>query len=361
MKALLILCSALGASFFAFLDSARAGGVSDGGGNAVVCRDANENIVSATLLDLYEAEKVFRLRLLPNDSNKTYLQLALEAAERIDEGGAGVNLTYDTTSSVNGEVRSRGFGILAAPARRIIQDGISYIDRSINLIADAGLAPIDDSNTIIKPKNCQIEQTAIYLDSTDDIHVVEEIWNAFDSVNKAGLLVHEALYKIRRQSGETNSDRTRLAVGHAFAGSKFKHILQDIPQTVTICGTPEGAPKYRFAVYEENPGVTTLQFLWLHDKVMLSKTTVKVDTVSSPIGSLEPGSRFSIISSNIYESIFDKKLKIALENRSNGSGGFSSFVGLITNSVSENVLFQVTCNQTTFKCENDRCNSTASR
>jgi hypothetical protein len=349
----------IGLSFLSSTSFARrSGGISDGGGNAVVCRDGNKNIQSATLLDLFEATKVLKLQLIPNDPNKTYLQIALEAAKRIDDGGAGEDVTSTMTSSnSNGQITSTAFLISPTLTKTSTQDSVEYVDKSINLISDVGLSPIDDSNSFIRPKNCEIEQTAIYLDESDEIHVVEDIWDAFDNISKAALLTHEALYRDMRMSGETNSDRVRQAVGYAFAGKKFADVLDGVPSTVTICGTNERSPKYRFAVYEEQPGVAVLQFFWLGGKAMLSKTTVKITAKDSPIGVVP--ANFDGITSvlNLYESLFDKKLKIALKNERTASGKIKSSLALVGNVIKDDELFSVSCNKTTFSCSDKGCNS----
>lgn len=359
MKFVYFLSAALAFSVFSTHAFARIGGISDGGGNAVVCRDQNKNILSATLLDLYEAEKIYKLKPQPNELNKTYFELAKEAAQRIDKGGAGNSVTGVVTRSADGKLIQKSFIISPTiGATSTTQNGVEYVNKSINLIGDVGLSPIDDSNSLIRPKNCEIEQTAIYLDSGDEIHVVEEIWNAFDNINKAGLLVHEALYRNMRMAGETNSDRTRKVVGHAFAGSSFKNILDGVPNTTTICGTNEGASQNRFAIFEETPGVATLQFFILDGKVPMSKTVFKMPIHQSPIGKLEPGIDGTTYIGNFAEALLEKKLIFAVNITLDSAKQVKSSVGLVNKVVDEKNFLSLTCNSTNFYCDKNSCKST---
>ncbi len=327
-----------------------------GGGQAVVCRDSNKNIKSAVMLDLFEAEKIYKLKLLSNDQSKTYEDLAYEVAGRIEIGGLGFDLTPISN------IKLHHFGILPTFHMGRLKTAIYQVIRGMNLIPDAGLNPIDDSNPIVRPSHCEIEQVAIYYDTSLEVQVVKEIWDAFDNVSKAALLVHEGLYELLRNQGETNSDRVRLAVGHGFAGTQFKYVLEGIVKKVdtfsetVICGTSnETDPKYTFAVYKNELGFWTLQFLWMHGKFLLSKTTHNISDEISPLVPLSSGFFSSGLTSRISESIFDGNLFMSLRKWNASSGKTKFAVGLVTKNLSTPITYEVTCNRTKFRCLNNVC------
>ena len=324
-----------------------------GGGQAVVCRDSNKRIKTAVMLDLFEGEKIYKLKLSPIDPSKTYKDLAYEAGQRIEEGGLGFDLTPRSNNN-------NLFGILPVFHRQQLRAAILQVIQGMNLIPDAGLNPIDDSNPIVRPSNCEIEQVAIYFDTSLEIQVVKEIWDAFDNVNKAALLVHEGFYQILRLQGEANSDRVRRAVGHGFAGTQFKYVLDGIMKSsdnfnkTVICGTVSASdPKYTFAVYRNEFGFWTLHFLSMHGKFVLSKTTMAVSDDLSPLGPLDINVRSQ--TSRIMESIFDNNLFMSLKKWRGISGESKYAVGLVTKNISTPTTYEVSCNQTEFRCLKNVC------
>jgi hypothetical protein len=328
------------------------GGISDGGGNAVVCRDKDKNIKSAVLLDLVEAEKVLKLPIIKNDPTKTYLQIALEAAARIEAGGSSSFSIPITTirNASSGETKTY-FDLLPGFLKDALTMNLKAINANMNLIPDMGLNPIDDSTTIIKPKDCFIEQTALYVDSTNEIHVSKEIWEAFDDVSKAALLVHEAVYLKMRQAGETTSDRSRLAVGYAFAGKTFTDLREKVPNPTLMCGTTGNSPKYRFAVYERSPGHAVLQFFVVNDKLLFSKMTMDLETEYSPLGKLNI---VSIEATKSPDSLMENRTKISWRATRNDKGAPEFAIGVLNSNVlDESIFHTVSCNWTKYECSSD--------
>ena len=178
------------------------GGRSDGGGNAVVCRDRDQHIISVELLDLYEMRlEHSERRFLEFDSNLSYLDIAIAMAKKIDQGGAGEDPTWFRPESPDstGKVikKSVGFKYSAGgPGPSAVQSRVPPIDHAkIILPGETGLVKIDDSITFfVPPPNCSIIQTAAYHDENDALYVVGDVWSKMDRINQAALLVHEALY-----------------------------------------------------------------------------------------------------------------------------------------------------------------------
>jgi hypothetical protein len=302
-----------------------AGGISDGGGNAVVCRDANHKIISAQLLDLYEAENYWGLALRKTDPAQSVLDAALDAAKLIDMGGGGADPTAILSESLNGALVRRDVQILPMLDPQIVEEGVTYDNQNKHLLPTGVTLPaLDDSKNVVEPEDfflpnsCSIERLALYVDSTERLSIVSDIWSQMDSLNQAALLVHESLYRQMRSDGETTSERTRLAVGHAFAGDRFTSILDGIPSSTLLCISNEDKPAYRFALYSTLDGNTVLQFIDLNGKVMLSKTTLSIDPIYTLLGKPEninaPSSLFNIRMA-LNNTLLDKGLALNVETQ----------------------------------------------
>jgi hypothetical protein len=314
------------------------GGMSDGGGNAVVCRRDGQ-ITSAQLLDLYEAEMIEGLKSQRIDPTLGYRDIALAAAGRIDAGGAGENQTSLSTTSVDGKVVSRSVGIFPlVPSHKPIQGWVDFISKNMRLLPDGvNLKPLDDSKNIIMPRDCAIEQTALYNDANEQILVVGEIWNQMDSANKAALLVHEALYKnLRMIWSEATSERTRVAVGRIFAGQVLKSVLAAVPNDVQVCFTDEDTPQNRFAVYDTRQGAKVYQFLMMDGKAPLTRTAATL--MVSPLGD-----RQSISLTVPVHSLLEKNLNVTIRFQKSAGGDTELYLG--TN--------KVLCTQRHFRVNDD--------
>lgn len=193
-----------------------AGGVSGGGGKGLVCRDQSKKIISVELLDLWEARILYK-RSIANPN--------LPIEQMINNGIQNLKTSLYSLRTREGKT---GYESTANALKRYAE---LFLKGDPNLIElrDVALTLTDDSYEAIKPKQpgCEIEQIVTYFDyyPSDRIYLDAEIYNAMDKVNKAGLILHEALYKVlREESYEANSRRTRRAVGIAMSGQKIPAI-----------------------------------------------------------------------------------------------------------------------------------------
>lgn len=273
MEKVMLMISAM---FFAL--QAFAGGVSDGGGNAVVCYDGNGQITSAEVFDLYEARNLYGFGIRNQDS-KDSLEVAKFAASSIDHGGAGT----DPSIVVNGQMSLRREDMNS----NFVRSYVSYIHQYMKVLSPGvGLKPIDDSNNIIIPKDCKLVQLAVYQDRNDSIFIDGDIWPTLGNTNKAALLVHEALYKKLRMGGEKTSERARTAVGASLAGYTLQPIAADVPQNAMLCWSTDKEDEFRFAVYRKSYGSgdrAVYQFFRMDGKVPLTKTSVEGEIETSPL------------------------------------------------------------------------------
>lgn len=263
---------------------ASAGVNGSGGGQAVVCRNANHEILSAEMRDLYEA-KAKGLNISNFSNSKSYLEFALAVAKVIDQGGAGIDVTMVGQDQAGKTVVSL---VGLYDPLTWLQSEVSSLDKTkVILPPGAALNLIDDANGFIIPSgNCAIEQLANYQDESNQLYVVGDIWNKMADPSRAALLVHEALYQHLRAAGETTSARTRNAVGLGFSNYGFQFLMDGIPQNATVCWSDEKSPDFRFVAYPNKDGTVTLQFLFVDGNVMLSKTTMQIRMDNSPLANI---------------------------------------------------------------------------
>lgn len=188
----LILTSQISTSFAKSADGAG----SSGGGFAVVCRDQNNNIASAELLDLYEARNRYGLSLLHSTGS-------LEGDFMI-----GVQNTYHLQGYdeilIDQDVKRLGFDRF--------MDIVEFIrsPKKIPSINDIG-------KTVSLPNNCRTEQVALFLDQTHRVLIDEALWDKLDSLSQAALISHEEFYFQYRKYNESTSENSRSAVAHIYS------------------------------------------------------------------------------------------------------------------------------------------------
>lgn len=264
-------------------NSAIMGGTSSGGGQGIVCRNDDGTVASAKLLDLAEAQDYFLLTLQPQPANRPYLDIAHDYAAILESAMPSVLPTSKETSQ-NGTQPPQISYDLDPGALLTKQNKYAFITTLVNQIDmgkmiipgnDFKLPPVGDSTPLVLPsaKNCSIEQIAVYTDGDDQVHFVGGIWDQLDNVNKAALLIHEALYRTMRQLGDTTSDYTRKANGYLFGGMQYQWILQGLPQDYLSCWTTDANASYQFVVYPNDTTSVTAQFLVYNGQIMLTNTT----------------------------------------------------------------------------------------
>jgi len=148
------------------------------GGDAIVCRDkSTEAIVSAEILDVYEARVIHNAEITVDPSQST----------------------DDILNTIIGKIRLKE----TVSADRIQ----SYVDtffEEAKFLNDIELEDINDSAHIIIPRGCKVEQVAVHNKPSEfnpnRYTVNNNIWNSLDNLNKAALVLHEVLYRIARES-----------------------------------------------------------------------------------------------------------------------------------------------------------------
>ncbi|WP_408096560.1 hypothetical protein ACJVC5_16095 [Peredibacter sp. HCB2-198] len=205
MKQYLLVATMLAGLLFCL--KVMAAGEKGNGGYSIVCRDSNYQITSAELLDTYEGRLLFK---------KNYA-VELNSVEEL------VKVAQE---------RVRKYVLFASKLNK----EINLIEKNLIFIPEGHeLESTDDAFPVIKKKGCEFEQLANYTEA-GEVFVSQEIYNHLDNVNKAALILHEAIYSIRRKAlGETTSQNTRRLVSQLMATNPDwsvigKHIMESLQQ-----------------------------------------------------------------------------------------------------------------------------------
>lgn len=175
----------------ASVSASAVGAVSGGGGRGIVCRDKmSGKILSAELLDLFEAKNIFNLTLRSEKVDFNEEAKWLEAKLKKENHQFHFN------------------------QQRLNQD---FLNKIQFVGDDVELTPVDDSFESLVPKNCAVEQIANYHQS-GRILLKKDIWDAFSPMNQLALAVHELAYKSARDWGRPlGSYYVRRFVGFLFS------------------------------------------------------------------------------------------------------------------------------------------------
>ncbi len=220
---------------------------SSGGGRAYVCREPSGKIVTAQLYDLFEAQKsgyILKTPLADLDQEYTrYLKVLWTLA-----------------------------GYSRMPGATEVDDFHNALEK---IQFEPEVLPIvDDLGTYTRSQmmSCDLEQAAIYFDSTDVLRINQDIWNGMDSLNKVALYAHETIYRTYRRSGENSSKNVRKLVGRLFAAAPLPPTLAGVPEGAQSCWTGDGQTHFYYYPNPETPEASVLQFeglfgRWFHSTI----------------------------------------------------------------------------------------------
>lgn len=155
-----------------------AGGGSDAGngGSAIVCRDAGGAVQSVELLDFYEGRTVY--------------------GQQVDLGTKELD-PYEKVDRYIQHLQTIGLGPNSVDALR---DTVASFRSRSRFYSSTRLVEVPDSDSILIPAGCQQEQIAIQRQTMDDqepyFSISQDLWShpSFDNDQKAGLILHEAIY-----------------------------------------------------------------------------------------------------------------------------------------------------------------------
>lgn len=183
------------------------------GGDVVVCYDATHKIVSAELLDYYEARElsVPAVILEMGDAQLSWQKKVEVVLRRLSKLDPTRQLKY------------------LKRAQQFVMDETSGMAPDAIFKRNITLKDTDDSYHIAVPDGCQVEQVAIQihndLPGRPTFTIDRELWDLLDEANKAGLVLHEIIYEELLSLGAKNSYNARYA-NSSLAGEQFKKTTQ---------------------------------------------------------------------------------------------------------------------------------------
>lgn len=185
--------------FLTLFSSLTFAGDKGNGGYSIVCRDTEGGpITSAELLDIYEGRVLYKRHYEVNQ-----------------------NSVNDLIEQAKAKVAEFGFF-----ASKLQKEFLLIENNTIFIPAGNELEPTEDAFPPIKKKGCKFEQLANYTNS-GELLISSEIYDELDNVNKAALIIHEAIYSIRRKAlGETTSQNTRRLVAHLMATNGDSAVIE---------------------------------------------------------------------------------------------------------------------------------------
>lgn len=177
--------------------SSFASGVGNGG-VSVVCRDANERILSAELLDIYEGKVRF-------------------------------GKTYDNQLDVDTKVELAQLKLIQHPdfLAAFQEELLKVKAMMVYIPVGNGLTPTNDAFPVVFKKGCDFEQLANYTEE-GDLLVSQEIYNELETVDRAALLVHETVYALFRKDGAEDSRQARRLTAELLAKNADQKIINEI-------------------------------------------------------------------------------------------------------------------------------------
>lgn len=212
------------------------GGLVGNGGGTVVCRGKDQKILSSQLLDYYEAS--------------THPALTVDAQTIPGDWKAKVKALIERVhakSELRYKLYSTWFSTFEAESEKL--DKVQF-------------STVPDSQYIAVPEGCAFEQAVIQsrpIFSGDRRYFInDEIWEALDDTNKAGLVMHELVYREALAYGHTDSIRARH-LNLLYGSSQFGNMsLGDYAKTLVearyeLVDTPAPTPIQSMAMAEFNP------------------------------------------------------------------------------------------------------------
>ncbi len=182
------------------------GTINGGGGQGRLCRVGRNETLE--ILDLFEARSA-GLTLLPQPkSEKEAFELALDLM---------VKHFWNPITVPKDQFKE----ILRTTIKKEWLDKIRYIEDGKKL------RRMDDTGTLIKDENCESVQIAIFHE--DSLLMDKKLWMQLDYLNRAALWVHEMIYFLEREHGETNSISTRRLVGQMFSTAGARPRAEGVP------------------------------------------------------------------------------------------------------------------------------------
>jgi hypothetical protein len=205
-----------------------------GGGKGVVCRDANGAVRTVELLDLWEARTLYHRNIIySNESAETPVA---KAAERFigERWSAGYPEVTKILKKMNVQDIVEGANLFLGKP--------SMYSYKVERLTGVTLMLSEDSFEDAWPSDCAVEQIVSFRPGVA-LYLNQDLFDKMNATNQAALMVHEALYSLKRFHAMTikSSVRARRAVGFVFSGGAFDQFPDEkIPRYSCLSMSAQG-------------------------------------------------------------------------------------------------------------------------
>ena len=96
---------------------------------------------------------------------------------------------------------------------------------------------------VVVPNGCQIEGVGFY-ESDGTLKVAQPIYQTLSATNRAAFILHEAIYKLARETGDAkDSEGTRKLVAAMFSVNNQPQAVLDQARKLIYCGRGVDSPR----------------------------------------------------------------------------------------------------------------------
>lgn len=215
--------------FILFPIATLAGTITSGGGGSIVCRSIFKNIKSARLLDLYEGEVRYKYDIQTSKADPKIQVVA--ALAKLGPGGFYQVKTQEFITSVLNK--------------------FEFLPKDLVLAAPEDLG---GAYGIVLPNGCALEGVG-YYESGNSLKVAKPVYKAFSNTDRAAFIVHEALYKLARDTSEaTDSSLSRQLTAALFASNSTPQEIQSLASKIIFAQTEWQRYPRQFIVLNDQSG-----------------------------------------------------------------------------------------------------------
>jgi hypothetical protein len=271
-----------------------AGPITSGGGFAVVCRSHNSEILSAELLDLYEAKNKFNYTILNSLGNLEDDMIA-----------ATINI-------------NRLQGYVVSPSRDDVLMTLNEFFKRVNFLPKTSELPNlnDLGQHAPAPKNCKIEPLAVWNDQSGKIKINAEIWNNLTTLGQSALINHENYYWYERTHlNQSTSEHARAVIATAYS-TNAKEVVnektRDLPKAYASGPNPDVSLSFLF---EKQDNIMTLYFTHLMDFTVLTEAKAIIDLTGIELKNIrDENSRGKVIAVTNESKVIRSKIQSSQSN-----------------------------------------------
>lgn len=201
------------AAFLIAIPLAEAGNESGHGGVSIVCRTKDNSIKSVELLDTFEGNHQYNLKIGGSE---------LPVEDQIEAAQNRLSSRTDVLTEFQNELAH-------------VQAHIHFLKEGV------GLNPTDDAFPVINKKGCKYEQLAVYTDA-GQVLVDAELFGFLSKTDQAALYVHETIFKMARARGAKSSVEARKLTAYLFIRPNQPAVIKELLASMFAPPAPSTPP-----------------------------------------------------------------------------------------------------------------------